>query len=87
MEQGLESPQWFDWTDNESVSTAVIEAVARVSDEHATDLAPLYESVDPDALDTLFSEPIDDSQGVRSVEFRYESHQVAVEASGDGWIR
>jgi hypothetical protein len=37
-----------------STCTAVIEAVAAVSDRDATDLPPLYESIDPDALNILF---------------------------------
>lgn len=40
---------------DEAVSTAVVEAVSEASETSVVDLPPLYESVDPDALDTLFS--------------------------------
>lgn len=76
---------WFDWTDHDSTSTAVIEAVCEVSDDDVTGMAPLYDVVDPDALDRLFSKPDDDAMP-RSLEFSYNGHQVAVEASGDGWV-
>lgn len=36
------------------VSTAVVVAVADVTDTHPTDLPPLYDVVDPDALDAIF---------------------------------
>jgi len=41
---------------NEDVptSTTVIEAIAAVSDGDATDLPPLYDSIDPNALNALF---------------------------------
>lgn len=38
----------------ESPSEAVVRAIAEATDRGVLDLPPLYESVDPDALDTLF---------------------------------
>lgn len=40
---------------DEAVSTAVVAAVADAKDVDPLDLEPLYETVDPDALDALFS--------------------------------
>lgn len=42
------------------VSLAVIETVAAVTDRSSTDLGPLSEAVDPEALDELFAPTFDD---------------------------
>jgi hypothetical protein len=70
----------------EGLSTAVIRAVARAEGIDPTDLeTPLYEAVDPDALDDLVSlGPADHpSSGVR-VEFTYCGYEVQVR--GDGTV-
>lgn len=47
-----------DWTSDESVSTLLIEGIAAVTDTPPTDLdPPLYEIVNPEAVDTLW-EPL-----------------------------
>lgn len=47
-----------DVDDGERYSRAVVRAVATLRDEPEVELAPLYESVDPDALDGLFEHPV-----------------------------
>lgn len=42
----------YDWTDTPA-STAVVETVAAACDCEPTELDPLYEVVDPDALDAV----------------------------------
>ena len=76
---------WFDWLEYDTVSAAVIDAVGSVSDQDTTEMPPLYESVDPDALDALFSRSrsIDDPQ---SVQFEFNGHHVRVENDGDGHV-
>ena len=45
---------YHDWEHDDSVSATIIEGVAAVTDTPKTDLdPPLYEIVDPDALDKL----------------------------------
>ncbi|MFB6080479.1 MAG: HalOD1 output domain-containing protein [Haloferacaceae archaeon] len=59
-----------------SPSTAVLEAVSASSGVPATDLPPLYDAIDPGALEALFA-------GRRTsghVEFRYAGHVVTVDA-------
>lgn len=56
-------------------STATIETVAAALDAEVDDLPPLYDVVDPDALDDLFSEPT--REGV-SVSFSYAGCAVTV---------
>lgn len=63
----------FDWTAAESVSAAVVDAVAATSGEAPTAIDPLYTVIEPDALDSMFDsrdgEP--DSPGL-FVEFPYD---------------
>ena len=57
-------------TDTESVSDAVVWAVAQLSETDPTEVEPLYDHIDPDALNGLFgsvSAPL-------AVEFRYDEH-------------
>jgi len=55
-------------------SVTVIETVARIDETPVERLAPLSESVDPDALDDMFS---DDSPDCR-VQFRYEDYRITL---------
>lgn len=45
----------FDVDGNESPSTAIIDALAAATGIPPTELPPLYEFVDPDAIDRLFT--------------------------------
>lgn len=75
----------FDWTEGNSPSVAVVEAVAALHDDHADGLPPLYRYVDTDSLDTLL-----DHQQSRSVEglisFEYDGHRVILASDGDGRV-
>lgn len=72
----------FDWTDVEP-STAIIELIAEATDCDPIDLEPLYESVDPDALDRLVrGNGVDPHDQRLSVSFSFDGHAVAVRSSG-----
>jgi two-component sensor histidine kinase len=58
----------------ESISTAVVRAVAAISDTQIENLDPLASVIDPDALESIFN----NSESGR-VEFQYEGHTVTVE--------
>ncbi|SNZ13307.1 hypothetical protein SAMN06269185_2112 [Natronoarchaeum philippinense] len=62
---------------DEPCSTAVVDAVAAASNTDQTDLRPLYETIDPDMLDSLFGS--DGSDG--TVRFEYENYGVVVQAN------
>lgn len=64
-----------------SVSTSVVQTVAQATNREPDELEPLYDVVDPDALDALF-EGDDASARVRVV-FTYEGYQVTVSGAGD----
>jgi len=59
-----------------SLSTAVVEAVASVSNRRIENLPPLYDAVDPDLLDDAFAR-----SGTGLIAFPYNGHIVSV--SGD----
>ncbi|MFD1512439.1 HalOD1 output domain-containing protein [Halomarina rubra] len=60
-----------------AASTAVVEAVASAEGVPPRTLDPLYDTIDPDALDALVS----DAGPVR-IRFSYEGHTVTVHGDG-----
>lgn len=81
MTNPLLQPEFSD--KDRSLSTAVIEAVSERAGEAPSGLPPLYETVDPDALDCLF-EPV--STGIPRqggvVEFPYAGYRVRISSDG-----
>lgn len=71
-----------DWSGTETLDSAVACAVSRATGDAATDLAPLYEYLDPDALGD-FVASIRDRETETSVTFQYEGHDVTVRADGE----
>lgn len=65
----------------DSISLRVIDALADATDTDAHELDPLYDVVDPEALDRLFQS---DSPGGVRVEFEY--HGSLVEVRSDGTV-
>ena len=71
----------YDWS-RVKPSTAVVELVASINDEDPTDLEPLYEYVDPDALDTLF----DSERASSTSRFTFEFGSNTTTVHGDGTV-
>lgn len=70
---------------DDSVSSAVIRAVAAASDEDPTEMDTLYSAVDPDALDALCGASGSGPGGNRvTIEFDFNGHRVRL--TGDGEI-
>ncbi|WP_277542716.1 HalOD1 output domain-containing protein [Haloarcula laminariae] len=67
------------------VSYRVVEAICREAGAAPAELDPLYDSIDPDALDALFATAPSgpDRIGLR-VSFRFAGYRVTV--SGDGSV-
>ncbi|WP_238593362.1 HalOD1 output domain-containing protein [Natronobacterium lacisalsi] len=59
-------------------SMAIVELVARETGTDVVELAPLYDAIDPDVLDSLLR-----SDGFSSLEFRYEGRTVVLEDASD----
>jgi hypothetical protein len=79
--------------DDETVTEAVIAALRTASDDttspvHGTDgdrgdpMAPLFETVDTDALDSVFSSTPDYDRATGSVEFTHAGYEVTATATG-----
>lgn len=77
----------FQWSGHERPSEALITAVAEVADEEPMTLDPLYESIDPEALDRLFR-PASDSKAPEHgvVTFAYAGYRVAITAERTGYV-
>lgn len=70
---------------DERASERVIEAVSAVSGESPTSLSPLYDALDPDALDSLVDHARrTDRPADPRIEFSYEGYDVFVR--GDGTV-
>lgn len=77
----------YDWSMTEP-STAVIETVAEARNRDPTELEPLYEAVDSDALDALVrSDGRSTAAGAVTVSFEFGDQQVTVDSSGDVVVR
>lgn len=64
-------------------SRRVVQAVAAAENVDPTDLQPLYDVVDPDALDALFRPTAAGRpRSSGSVRFRYAQHDVVVQEGG-----
>ena len=69
-------------------STAVVEAVAAALDTDPIDLKPLYDVVNPDALDALMrSSQRADGAGEATASFEFVDRQVTVRSSGTVTVR
>ena len=67
--------------ESESVSETIVSAVAAHTGSDPLDLAPLYQAVDPDALDALFATD-DPMRSPDRVSFTYCGCEVVVSAEG-----
>ncbi|WP_339106258.1 HalOD1 output domain-containing protein [Haloterrigena salinisoli] len=79
----IDSPIEYTCSEDSPVSQAVIEAVAEASNRDPIELDPLYEYIDPDALNTLFHSRSSDEVDPDEVylEFTYANYRVAVTAN------
>ena len=84
----LEYHEQVDWTDDDPVSSAVLGAVAAVSENEGLEFTPLYECVDPDALNALFVPYSDGTpRGDGCVSFTFNESDVTVHSHGEIVIR
>lgn len=64
-------------------SEAVVDAVAEAEGADPTTLPPLFDAVDPDALDSLFeTTSVAPAASTAQVTFSYAGYEVTVEADG-----
>lgn len=66
------------------INAAVLEAVARAAGVQALELPPLYDAVDPDALERLFAGVAGETRvGSLCVQFEYAGYVVTVRGDGE----
>lgn len=70
------------WDGTDTVPVAVVEAVASVTEQKATEMEPLEEAVDTDALNDLFQPAGEVGRSVGAIEFEYSDCLVRVSAGG-----
>lgn len=73
----------FDPATEESVSIRVVEVVAAVADAEPHELEPLFDSVDPDALDRIFEPRAGTSLPDGEVSFAFDDYAVTVYSQGE----
>lgn len=64
---------------HDSLSLRIIDALADATDTDPLELDPLYDVVDPEALDRFLEA---DPTGEATVQFSYHGHSVAVRSDG-----
>ncbi|MCY4732791.1 hypothetical protein KY092_19840 [Natronomonas gomsonensis] len=77
----------FDW-ESVAPSTAVIETIAIAANTDPSEIEPLYDSVNSDALDNLIeSSATRPTNGVTTVSFTASAYEVSVTGSGTVAVR
>ncbi|GAA0242506.1 HalOD1 output domain-containing protein [Haladaptatus pallidirubidus] len=72
----------YEWSAIEP-STAVVETVAQVAHCDQQELSPLYECIDPDALDAIIAPPLaQNTDTTVSISFTYTGYSVTVHSTG-----
>ncbi|NUB90276.1 hypothetical protein HTZ84_16605 [Haloterrigena sp. SYSU A558-1] len=72
----------FDPDVGERASEAVITAVAALTGNRPVDLEPLYEAIDPDALDSLVDHARRADAGAHELWFPYAGYEIGVRSDG-----
>lgn len=70
-----------DWEGAHSVSTSVVKAVSAVTGDAPATIDPLYEVVDPDALDELLASFRGDERAI--ITFFFHGYRVTVDGTGE----
>lgn len=69
-------------TDNWSIVEQVVDEVSRIEGVDQTDLPPLYDVVNPDALDSLLGDADRESEGDVRISFSYSGYVVTARDDG-----
>lgn len=68
---------------NQPVSVVVVEAIAAATDQSPLEVDPLYDTIDPEALDELFHNVGSQSRARGRIKFVHCGYEVTVEDTGD----
>lgn len=68
----------------EPLSLRVTQAVTDAADISPEELTPLYQSIDPEALDSLFAPTYSETSRSKGlVQFIYADHEIIIHSTGD----
>ena len=78
----------FEWERSEQLAGTIANAVAVATDRDPDSLQPLYDTVDPEAIESIVvpERPTSAASGERIVQFRYQGCLVRVDAAGDLYV-
>lgn len=76
----------LDAHESDSPMTAILDAVAAREGTDVKDLPPLYEAIDPDALETLFEPTRQGPTRTGRLEFTYSGYVVTLVCDRDGTL-
>lgn len=71
----------FDWA-TVMPSTAIVETVGSASDTEVLELGPLYDAIDPDAIDSLCADGAEGHSDTVSISFVFQERGVTVRSDG-----
>lgn len=83
MNDSEDTVERFDWHEYERPSVAIAMAVGEITDQEPTELSPIYDVVDPGALNAL----LDGYSPDLTVTFPYEGCIVEIESDGNLLIK
>jgi hypothetical protein len=73
-----------DWTDNASVGTTIVNAVAALNGVAFDECEPVYDVIDPDALQAVLTPTADRSaRAPVQVQFSYQGYTITVDSTGE----
>jgi hypothetical protein len=82
FDRGNAHSQRFDWSNDSSAAMAVVETVATMTEQDPTEMTPLNDIINTDALNDLFRGSATSGQATGYVQFEYERCHVRVRADG-----
>lgn len=83
----LEPLREFDWARDDGVCPELVRVMSELLEADVTELDPLYQIVDPDALERLFAPSANPQSRLNgSVRFEYHGYPVVISANGRGYI-
>ena len=73
-----------DWAENTSIGTTIANAVAALNGVAFDECEPVYDVIDPDALDAVLTPTADRSaRAPVQVQFSYHGHMITVNSTGE----
>ncbi|MFC7213042.1 HalOD1 output domain-containing protein [Saliphagus sp. GCM10025334] len=74
-------------SESNEILEQILDGVTALEDTDPLELPPLYDVVDPDALEAIFSTTVSGATRVGRVEFPYAGHTVTVEFEEEPLVR